>query len=310
MADEQDRLFGVRPTDVLDDPHGTLLVDSGERLIHEENRLLLEQRTGDDEHLPLSAGEPQTALIQHRIQPIRHVAQPFVAGADAKSFFYLFFRHGGMTANKQILLYRTRDQDVLLGQIGDLFPKVLFGISIQRRTRDGDIALVRIEAYQRFDERRFAASGCAAQRGYPARGDIQRVFKSQLLFRREAQHGVRCADALFLQILPCARAGLKVLLIQRQNLLDAVERGQIAAQGNQRVADQRKARNDQPGELQHDHDLRRIHLPFGQIEDGDQHHAHILEQGRAADHHIRAALDGGVLASRGEIGLAQAFGMP
>lgn len=71
-----------------------------------------------------------------------------------------------MTANKQILLYRTRDQDVLLGQIGDLFPKVLFGISIQRRARDGDIALVRIEAYQRFDERRFAASGCAAQRGY------------------------------------------------------------------------------------------------------------------------------------------------
>lgn len=79
-------------------PHGTLLVDGGERLIHEENRLLLERAQGDDEHLPLSAGEPQTALIQYRIQPIRHVAQPFVAGADAKSFFHLFFRHGGMTA--------------------------------------------------------------------------------------------------------------------------------------------------------------------------------------------------------------------
>ena len=161
VGDYQRRLADHQPLERLLDRRLVLRVDAGQRLVEQQYRRRLQQRPGDGKPLALSAGEPDAALPDPRVVPVRQLGDVLVGVRRARGLLHLGRRRVRL-AEAQIVGDRPLEDVRVLGHDRELPAE-----RVQRQVPDvvsaqRDAArLWVVEAQQQPDERRLAGAARA-----------------------------------------------------------------------------------------------------------------------------------------------------
>ena len=158
MGDQQNAATGNRCEHVADELARGVRIEMGRRLIEDEHRRVREQRTRDDDPLPLSPGQLATALADPRVDAVGEPLDPVPDPRAAQRLRELMWSSAG-TPQQHVVADRRREQVRLLAGDGDRPPDVLERVVAEIASGEQHSSFRRIkETQEEVDDRRLARS--------------------------------------------------------------------------------------------------------------------------------------------------------